>query len=150
MNKDKIKKGYTFLEIVLVMVITGVMSYTVMLSHITLEIKSLERGSDKIQNTIRQLQQEAIITGKPKGIRFSNDKIELLSEENYRILKIDEIKFSKIKMKSTTIKETELWYTKRGTVRNPGQIILESENFTQKITINIGSGRVKKYKIEEK
>ncbi len=142
----KKREGFTLIEMALVVGIGVTLSYVAMIGVVQLERNYLKNEAIKIQTLIRYGQKESILQGKEHVIRINKKGVTL--EGGSEILK--EVKIKKKYGIKTNITREEIKFQKRGTTGSAGSIVIISDNFEVEVTVNIGSGRVKVYRVRER
>ncbi len=150
MNK---KAGYSLIEIVIYIIIISVICNVIVLSVSNIEKTKLRNDGIMLKNIIYEMQNAAIFTGLQHGAKFENSKefytYNVKNEENINVLKKYSLSGSNFLLQSNAY-ENKVNYTNRGTITKACELILASNNYKIKLTIDIGSGNLTLYEVESR
>ncbi len=152
-KKYMTNKGYTLIELTIGIIIISIISRIVVFSVTQIERSNLSNDGLILKNVIEEMQTSAIFTNRRHGINFINDKEyysyiidnrgEIIQLEQYSLSKENIILFS-------NLQESGINFTVRGTITKGGTIELVSKNFKLELSIEIGSGNVNMYGVDNR
>ncbi len=135
------KKGFALLEIVVVLVLITVVTYT-----ISFTIKSYERHSIINEaNNIKHFLFETKMFSINNNVNCSVDiNISSNSLKSYKLLNnINSYYLNKnVNLYSTTLKNNKITFTSLGTTNEACTIVLLTKHYSIQITTNVGNGKV--------
>ncbi len=150
MNK---REGYSLLELIIYIIIISIISNIVVFSVSNTEKTKLKNDSIMLKNIIYEMQNCAIFTGMQHGIKFENSykfyTYSIDDEGSMNVIKNYFLRENNFLLQSNAY-EDKVNYTNRGTITKACEIVLGSKNYKVKLTIDIGSGNLTLYEVEER
>lgn len=147
MNK---KCGYTLIELAIYIIILSIVSNIIVFSISNVEKTSLKNDAIKFKNIVYEMQTAAIFTNMEHGIRFINDNefctYNIKNSDNMNIKKNYKLSRKNFLL-STNAYENKINYTNRGTITKACEIVLASQNYKVRLTVDIGSGNLTIYEV---
>lgn len=141
------EKGYTLIELIVVLAILGIMSAVILPKIHLIERYKLKSQAETLAEDIRYTQRLAMSEN-------ANYYFQIQKKENSYNIRSGNIKDKNVKkiylskdIKFTEESKSEIKYTSKGTPGMSGTIRLTSNNYRVEITIRPSSGRVTVYNI---
>jgi len=143
----KQEKGFTIIELVIVMAIMVIIGGVAFTGFIPRERRELEQTAIYIATDIRHIQEMAIQTNSAHFISFfpiaNTYETSIQEGHTLRVLTRRRLVNQDIALVTGVLGGvSQFKFTPRGTVTPAGRIIIQSQNYSIEMTINLGSGRV--------
>ncbi len=147
------KEGYTLLEIVICIIIISIVSRIVVFSVTQIEKRNLNNDVVILKSVIEEIQTSAIFTNRVHGIYFLNEKeyySYMVDDYNQEIILMN-YSFNKDNfLLYNNLYENRINFTKRGTITRACSMEVSSKNFKVRLAIEVGSGNLNLYGVENK
>ena len=143
-------KGFTLVEVVIVLAITVIVSGVAAVSLGSLEKKRISAACDELVGDLRYAQRMAVLQGREYSVQFDtlNNGYELYYTKNSGTNVLEKVLDKQVSfdngvtLLSVNASGRLVSYTPMGTTGDACTIVLQTDGYSASITVNVGSGRV--------
>lgn len=139
-------KGFTILELLIVMSVAIIISNVTAKSFLNLELRNLNKACLKLQSEILSAKSNSIMEGTSYRMFFdiqNNRYIIYKTDESDKYVHQKTVYFTdNVKLIHMNDSNKNIIYTPVGTTNNACTITLRTKQYSAHMTVNVGSGRI--------